>query len=250
MQALSPSIRLLHQGTSFSCRILCFPYAGGGANIFRSWGQDLVNVELSAIQLPGREWRGSEPPFTNLTALVEYLLADVATWLDHDGPNFFFGYSMGAILAYELAIRLKRIDDTGRLDGLYVAACRAPQLGLIMPNLSTLNPAEFLAAITDLGGIPDIVLAEPDLLQIALPVLRADFAALDTYRWQDHDRLACPLTVYGGSDDPLVSREDLAAWRQRTEKQCRLRLFSGGHFFINSTRGQLLKTLAADLVIP
>ena len=249
MQTVSSSIRLLHQGTGSSCRILCFPYAGGGANIFRSWGQDLADVELSAIQLPGREWRRSDPPFTNLTALVEDLLADVAAWLDHGRPNFFFGYSMGAILAYELAIRSKRMDDTGRLDGLYVAACRAPQLGMITPNLFALDTTEFLAAITDLGGIPDSILAEPDLLQIALPVLRADFAALGTYRWQNHGRLACPLTVYGGSNDPLATREDLAAWRQQTENQCRLRLFSGGHFFINSARGQLLKTLAADLAI-
>lgn len=249
MPTSSPSIRLLGQVPQPLCRMLCFPYAGGGANVFRGWEQLLGKVALSAIQLPGREWRRREPPFTTFTALIDSLSTEVSAWLNHQGPNYFFGYSMGAVVAYELAAKLVHHRGDVRLDGLFVAASRAPQLGQGMVSFSRLRDDDFLSAIAVLGGIPPEVLAEPDLIQLALPVLRADFAVLDSYHWQDRSRLNCQLVVYGGSEDPLATRSELAGWRECTAHKPRFRLFSGGHFFINSARTQMLQTLAADLAL-
>lgn len=249
MPTTSPAIRLLSQVQQPTLRLLCFPYAGGSANVFRGWEQLLGEVALSAIQLPGREWRRSDPLITIFTALIDSLSAEVAAWLDHPGPNYFFGYSMGAILAYELAARLARKGASARLDGLFVAASRAPQLGQGKVSFHQLSDDDFVLALSNLGGIPAEVLAEPDLIQLALPVLRADFEVLASYRWQDRGRLDCPVVVYGGSEDPLARRPELAGWRDCTANRLIFRLFSGGHFFINSARTQLLQTLAADLAL-
>ena len=229
-------------------RLLCVPYAGAGANVYRGWERDLGDdIELAAIQLPGREWRRSEPPFTRLDALVDHLLPEVATWLDDPRPGLFFGYSMGAALAFELALRLRQAGKTGPR-ALFAAACRAPQRLAKTADLFRLSDDDFVDAIRRLGGIPDTVALEPALMQLALPTLRADFEMLGTHAWQGRrEPMPCPLFVYGGSEDQLANRAEVAQWRGHTSSQFQIRLFSGGHFFINSARGQLLKTLAADL---
>ena len=226
-------------------RLLCFPYAGSGASVFRSW--DLgADIEVSAIQLPGREWRRDELPITRMDALVDDLLPVVSEWLDDPRPVLFFGYSMGAALSYALTTKLQQAG--ARLPGaLFVAACRAPQLLAQNTSVGHLNDKDFTDVIRRFGGMPDTILAEPELLQLALPVLRADFEVLGTYQWQHHVPLNCPLTVYGGSEDPHATRTELAQWRGLTTSDFQLRIFSGGHFFINDARAQLLKTLAADI---
>ena len=156
---------------------------------------------------------------------------------------------MGAVVAYELAARLARKGGSTRLDGLFVAASRAPQLKQAMESFSQLSDDDFIQSLSKLGGIPAEVLAEPELIQLALPALRADFAVLDSYHWQDRGRLSCPVVVYGGSEDPLATRPELAEWRECTTNKLRFRIFSGGHFFINSARTQLLRTLTADLAL-
>ena len=127
-------------------------------------------------------------------------------------------------------------------------ACRAPQLLAKTADLFRLSDDDFVDAIRRLGGIPDTVALEPALMQLALPTLRADFEMLGTHAWQGRrEPMPCPLFVYGGSEDQLANRAEVAQWRGHTSSQFQIRLFSGGHFFINSARGQLLKTLAADL---
>jgi surfactin synthase thioesterase subunit len=229
-------------------RLLCFPYAGGGANIFRGWEHELRAVELGAVQLPGREWRRNEKPYKSMSTLVDYLLPEISAWLDDARPSFFFGYSMGAALAYELATRIHQSDHSN-LQGLFVAACRAPQLFGKMPKLFRMQDDEFVAAIKRFGGLPDIIQSEPDLLKLALPALRADFEVLGTYLWQRCTPLPFSVTVYGATQDPLATRADLAQWREQTSNDFKLRLFSGGHFFINDSRPQLLKTLDFDLAL-
>jgi medium-chain acyl-[acyl-carrier-protein] hydrolase len=231
-------------------RLLCFPYAGAGANVYRGWEKDLgEDVELAAVQLPGREWRRSEPPLTQMDALVEHLLPEVSAWLEDPRPGLFFGYSLGAALAFVLAQRLRQTHQVGP-SALFVAACRAPQL-LGKTRLHGLGDDDFLAAIRGLGGMPDFIAAEPALLQLTLPTLRADFELLETHAWQaqGHERLPCPVHAYVGSEDQMATRAEMAEWRSRTSGRFQIRLFSGGHFFITAARGQLLKTLAADLAL-
>jgi surfactin synthase thioesterase subunit len=230
-------------------RLLCFPYAGAGANVYRGWDRDLGDdIELAAVQLPGREWRRNEPPFTRLDELVDHLLPEVSTWLEDSRPGMFFGYSMGAALGFALAQRLHQAGARGPA-ALFAAACRAPQLLAATGALFRLDDNDFVEAIRRLGGMPDTISVEPGLVQLVLPTLRADFEVLGTHSWQASEPLPCPLYVYGGTNDQLASRVDVAQWREHTSSRFQIRLFSGGHFFINDARGQLLKTLAADLAL-
>ena len=230
-----------------ACRLYCFPYAGGGANVFRGWEQSLgPRIELAAVQLPGREWRRSEPALTRLEALAEHLADALAPRLEEQENFAFFGYSMGAALAFALVRRLRQLGLPLPQE-LVVAACRAPQLLRRAPPIYSLGDYEFLAAIKRFGGIPQAVLDEPDLLKLVLPVLRADFEVLGTFTYDEQAPLPLPITVYGGSHDPHASRAELAEWRAHTSAQFKLRLFSGSHFFINEVRDQLLQTLNSDM---
>ena len=228
-------------------RLYCFAYAGGGANVFRDWGPALGElVEVRAVQLPGREWRRSEPPLTSLSALSDCVIESLRAELPGDRPYAFFGYSLGAALAFDLTRRLR--EESLRLpDKLVVAACRAPQFLQRMPPIYQLDDDAFLTALRRFGGLPNRILEEPEVLALALPILRADFEALGTYRYQQQAPLPTPVLAYAGSQDPHAVRSEMAAWRNETTGDFNLRVFPGGHFFMNEVREQLLATLAVDL---
>lgn len=229
-------------------RLYCLPYAGGGANVFRGWDAVLPeHGELCAVQLPGREWRHAEPPHKRIDTLVESIVEDLRPHLSQTRRFAFFGYSMGAAVCFAVTRRLRDLA-LPLPTALLVAACRAPSLLRRMPPIHALDDDTFLAAIKRFGGMPQTLLEEPELLQLVLPTLRADFEVLGTFNYEDQPPLDMPLTVYGGTRDPHAARAELAAWRGQTSSQFTLRLFSGGHFFINEVRAQLLATLASDLM--
>ncbi len=230
-------------------RLYCFAYAGGGANVFRDWGPALgETIEVCAVQLPGREWRRSEPTLTRLSALTDCVIGSLRPELSGTRPFAFFGYSLGAALAFDLARRLR--EEALRLpDKLVVAACRAPQFLPRAFAIHSLDDAAFLDAVRRFGGLPDRILAEPELLALALPTLRADFEALGTYRYEQQAPLAMPVVAYAGSQDPHATRAEMAGWRNQTTGDFSLRIFPGGHFFMNDVREQLLATLAGDLAV-
>ncbi len=228
-------------------RLITLPHAGGGANLYRGWERILGNdVDIVALQLPGREWRRTEPAFKRLDPLMEHLMADLHDELADKRPYVLFGYSMGAALAFELTRRLRAMEFAEPA-ALIVAACRAPQALTSVAPIYALPDAEFSAAIQRFGGLPQTVLNEPELMQLVMPTLRADFELLGTYSYREEAPLAAPIVVYGGTRDPHASRSQLAAWKIQTTAAFQLRLFSGGHFFINDARDQVLTTLARDL---
>jgi medium-chain acyl-[acyl-carrier-protein] hydrolase len=228
-------------------RLYCFAYAGGGANVFRDWGPALgETIEVCAVQLPGREWRRSELPLSRMSALTDCVIGSLRPEVSRGRPFAFFGYSLGAALAFDLTRRMR--EEALRLpDKLVLAACRAPQFLPRGPAIYQLDDAAFLAAVRRFGGLPHRILQEPDLLALALPILRADFEALGTYRYEHQAPLTMPVVAYAGSQDPHAIRSEMAAWRNQTTGDFNLRVFPGGHFFINEVREQLLATLTADL---
>lgn len=227
-------------------KLFCLHHAGGSAWMFRPWLlRPAPELEISAAQLPGHDARRAEPLCTDLPALVGRLADALEPLLDR--PWGLFGHSMGALLAHELAHELGR---RGRVPaGLWLAAHRAPGVGRAAP-IHQLPDDLFAEAIQRLGGTPDEVLAHPELLELFLPVLRADFALLETYDPPSPGTLrvplACPLTVFGGEQDHLVSPAQLAPWRACASGRFRLKLYPGGHFFFGAEEAGLLDEVLAD----
>jgi medium-chain acyl-[acyl-carrier-protein] hydrolase len=226
-------------------RLFCFPFAGGGASIFAPWARMLPSdVEVVAVQLPGRESRLAEEAYSDMAALSAKLGAELAPYLDR--PFAFYGHSNGGLMAFEVARLLRRESRRGP-EHLFVGGRPAPQLVITDPPLHALPHDEFLAALRRFEGTPDEVLQNPEIMELIEPMLRADFALGETYRYTPEPPLAIPISAYGGVHDQEVSREQVEAWREQTTAAFRLTMFPGNHFFIVGDRERVLQQLTAEL---
>lgn len=226
-------------------RLFCFPYAGGGASIFRTWSDDLpAQIEVCPVQLPGRERRLKEPSFTRLSPLLQKLAQVLHPYLNI--PFAFFGHSMGALISFALAHQLRRQYSLDPVQ-LLVSGHRAPQIPDPDPPIHQLPESEFVEELRRLNGTPDSVLQNAELMQLVLPVLRADFALLETYVYSTEAPLDCPISAFGGLQDGEVSYDDLAAWREQTNSSFTLSMFPGNHFFLQSARSLILSAVSQDL---
>jgi medium-chain acyl-[acyl-carrier-protein] hydrolase len=229
-------------------RLFCFPYAGGAAHVFRQWPRLLPgDVEVCAVQPPGRGSRLREPPFTSLRELVAAAATALRPFMD--SPFAFYGHSMGAVVGYELA-RLLHEEGHAGPSHLFVSGCRAPQLPDERDITYDLPEPEFVEELRRLSGTPPEVLDHAELLQLMLPMLRADFAAVQTYTYAEGPPLECPLTAVGGLEDEEVTREHLAPWRELTAGDFSLFMTPGGHFFIHTSQDALLEIIARRLLTP
>jgi len=226
-------------------RLFCFPYAGTGASIFRTWPDGLpADVEVCPVQFPGRGTRLMETPFAQLWPAVQVLAQALAPLLDK--PFAFFGHSLGALVGFELARQLRRQSGVQPVR-LFVSADRAPQIPHRGRPIHALPEGEFLGELRRLNGIPQKVLEDVELMQIMIPVLRADFAVYETYAYSAEPPLNCPISTFGGLQDDRVSRGDLEAWRDQTSVSFSLRMFPGDHFFLHATQALLLQVLSQEL---
>lgn len=226
-------------------RLFCFPYAGGNAMIYRQWQSSLpLNVEVCPVQLPGRGKRIKELPFDHAQALVEAAARALLPFFDK--PFAFFGHSMGGLISFELARHLRRNYNL-KPSQLFVSGRRAPQLAKSEAYTFNLPEAEFMEALHRLKGTPAEVLQQPELMQLMLPLLRADFALCETYAYTVEPPLDCPLSVFGGLEDGDVERQQLEAWASQTNAATKVRMLPGDHFFINTQQPLLLRALAHDL---
>jgi medium-chain acyl-[acyl-carrier-protein] hydrolase len=238
-------------GRPANMRLFCFPYAGGGGSLYMPWRREVPgSLEVCAVQLPGREGRLKERAYTRVDDLMDATLEAVQPYLDI--PFALFGHSMGALLAFEFARRLRRAGGLPPV-WLFVSGHRAPQLPRPHPPLAHLPDADFIAEVRQrYDGVPDEVLAHPDLLELLLPCLRADMALIESYRYTDDDPLECPVSAYGGREDAEANEVELAAWRTQTRGAFRLQQFTGAHFYIRSARSELIGAVCRDLagVVP
>jgi len=227
-------------------RLFCFPYAGGGALAFRPWADHMPSsVEVCSVQPPGRETRIKEPPFNQVLLMARAIAEAIDPYLDK--PFAFFGHSMGALIAFELARELRR--TSGRLPvKLYVSGRVAPQLPLRRPSpLHNLSAAEFKEALRGLNGTPEAVLENELLMGLLTPLLRADFSVNEAYAYVAEPPLGCPIYALGGLRDAEIDREHLDGWREQTSGEFELRLFPGDHFYLNTAQQLLLQVLSQDL---
>jgi medium-chain acyl-[acyl-carrier-protein] hydrolase len=225
-------------------RLVCFSYAGAGSSAFRQWPAALPgDVELLAIELPGREARIREPRFERLAPLVAALTDAAAPRIDP--PFAIYGHSLGALVGFGFACELRRRGLPGPCH-LFVSGRRAPQLPE-PSSLATLPDRELLAALRRLGGVPDIVFADPDLVAWYLPIIRADVRISELEVIADDAPLACPITAFGGLSDERARPAEITAWRSQTSAAFDHELFPGGHFFIQTERDGFLGSLARRL---
>ncbi|MBD1902832.1 thioesterase II family protein [Trichocoleus sp. DQ-A3] len=228
-----------------SLRLFCFPYAGGGALNFRTWSQGLpVGVEVCAVELPGRGKRILEAPFTQALPLVQAIAHALLPYLDK--PFAFFGHSMGALVSFEVARLLRREYGMSPVH-LFVSGRSAPQLPLQEPPIHSLPQPAFIEELRRLNGTPKAVLENVELMELLLPILRADFAVLETYVYAAEPPLQCPITAFGGLQDVKVSVDRLEAWRQQTSAKFSLQMLPGDHFFVQSAQPLLLQFLSREL---
>lgn len=226
--------------------LFCFSHAGGTASVFRLWPAGLPSwLEIWAVQLPGRGSRWREPAIQTIPAMVDAFIPVLLPRLRR--PFAFFGHSMGAVLASEVARVLSEREGIVP-QHLFVSSRRPPHMPASETNLHTLSDDELVKEIDRrYGGIPVELLHSTDTLALLIPALRADIAALETFQPSRGTVLPCPISAFGGTRDPLVPRNHLEAWEDQTDGPFRVRLFPGGHFYMDSQRDALLAELSATL---
>lgn len=224
-------------------RLFCLPYAGNGTLVYHAWPKFLpADVELCPIRLPGREGRLKEKPYVRLLPLVKVIAEAMLPLLDK--PFALFGHSMGALLTFELAHLLQR-QYARPAAHLFVSGRNAPDFPDLLPVLHQLPDAQFIARVQEyFGGLPEMIINNPDMLRLFLPTLRADFSVIETYVYRGEPPLDIPISVFGGRLDNQTTPEGLAAWRQHTRRAFTLQLFPGDHFFLQSQQEPLLAVIA------
>lgn len=226
-------------------RLFGFPYAGGGAAIFRRWHLALPeSVEVCGIQLPGRGSRLKEAPLRRAEPLLETLAAVLLPFLDR--PFAFFGHSLGAMVAFELAHRLREQHKL-TLAHLFVGGRRAPQVPRSKRLTFDLPHDEFVAELRRLNGTPREVLEHPEMMELMLPILRADFEISETYEYVERPPLPVPLSAFGGLQDEDVPLKELELWSEQTGSTFLARMLPGDHFFLHSSEQLLLPIIRSEL---
>lgn len=227
-------------------RLFCFPYAGGSVASFLPWQAALGSeIEVCAIQLPGRGPRLSEPPIADFPALVATLAAVVD---EHDDcPFAFFGHSLGGLLAFEVARACRMMGRAGP-GHLFISGTAAPRWPTTKRALHELDDDALIAALGDYNGTPRTALENRELMELLLPAIRADFALVANYRYAVGLPLAVPISVLGGRVDPYVPGESLADWRLETGAACETHWFDGDHFFIHNAASHVLDCVRATLL--
>lgn len=214
-------------------RLFCFPYAGGGASIYRGWDQLFpVDAGIYPIQFPGRENRITEPLIVRMHELVYEISEMMMPYLDI--PFIFFGHSLGARVAFELTRTIRRKYNVMPCH-LIVAGSRAPDIPEPNP-LHQLSDEDFVKELRRFSGTPEMILQNKEIMDIFIPILRADFTVDETYVFTEDEPLECPITVYGGTEDKEANPKELTAWKRHTTKDFMLEMLEGNHFFFAFTK--------------
>ncbi|WP_063050879.1 thioesterase domain-containing protein [Nocardia arthritidis] len=225
-----------------SLRLFCWPFAGGKAAAYTPWRRELPDwVQLCVVELPARQRHLAQTPIRRFNDLVDAALAQVLPLTDL--PFAFFGHSLGALAAYEVA---RRLPDPIAPRALFLGGAVAPHLPR-PGRLSDLPDHDFVAAVGHYGGIPPEVRETPDVMALFLPALRSDFEIFDDYRFTPAAAPSCPAHLFGGRDDRQVAVTQLEAWRDVLPGLRSTELLPGGHFFLVEQRAALLGSLADKL---
>ena len=225
--------------------LVCFPYAGGSATIFRPWAAALgPDVDVWAMAPPGRATRMREPAVGRMAPIASAVASELELLMDR--PLAFFGHSLGALVAFEVARELRRRGRRGPVH-LFVSAARAPHQQLFDEPIHALPDDAFMEKIRGLNGTPAVVLDNRELMELLLPALRADFAVGETYSYAIEPPLALPISAFGAHGDEHVAVDQLEGWYRHTRSSFALRMFEGDHFFLHTAQDALLERVGREL---
>ena len=226
-------------------RLFCFPYAGGGAGLYRRWASEMPEyIEVVAVEPPGRQTRFSEPPVRDLTEMIDALI-DATDALLHK-PYATFGYSLGSIVSIEFVRAALQRKMPPPLH-MFCSAHRAPHIKPRRDLIHTLPEHELVRRLVEMGGTPIELVTQPEWLRPFLNAIRADLRIAESYRASLPFTLPVRLSVFGGKDDSEVEFASLRAWETYSEGPFKLRLIEGGHFFIHTAATEVMAYILADL---
>ncbi|PQP25541.1 thioesterase II family protein [Rhodococcus opacus] len=226
--------------------LVCLPYAGVGASFFRDWQSCAPRgLDILPVQLPGREERFGEDLLTSVDTAVHDIAPRVLPVLRESSGVAVFGHSLGAVLAYELVHRLTADGDVA-LTRLFVSGSPGPAT-VREVRASSLADEEFLDQVGELAGYSHPALANPELRELLLPVVRADVEMHENYRPPPHPPLDVPITALRGRGDHLVGAAQLAEWAATTTAGTTVIEVDGGHMYLTEHPHALVRLLAAQL---
>lgn len=239
------SVATSHPAPPGPLQLFCFPYAGGSSRLYADWEAGLPpNVRVRAVEPPGRGRRFREAPHDRLEPLVADLLPELVA--ERNTPYALFGYSLGALVAFELARTMEQRHGCPPVH-LCVGAFRAPHLRrTAVPDYNLPEPL-FRERLRAFNGTPEAVLADDSLMELMIPILRADLAVADTYRFSADRPLSCPITAFAGSEDEEVDVSSVAQWRRHTSADFSLKVIEGDHFFLHEQQPEMLRRLSEIL---
>lgn len=242
-QLSSVWIRRFDPSPEATGRLLCFPHAGGSASYFFPVSRAMAPaVEVLAVQYPGRQERRAEECIEDIGELADRIAEAARPWTGR--PLALFGHSMGATVAFEVALRLER--DGIVPASLFASGRHAPSL-YRPENVHRRPDAGLLEELRELSGTGAELLADQEFIRLILPPLRSDYRAVESYRYQPGARLACPVDALVGEDDPKAGVDEVRAWREHTNGPFALHLFSGGHFYLNNHMPAITSLIAGRL---
>ncbi len=225
--------------------LYCLPFAGGSSNSFRPWTSILPpTVELRAVELPGHGSRLNEALEHNIQMLIEPMAQALSE--NSDRPFAIFGHSMGALLGYELTLKLQHNFKKNPVH-VFLSGHGAPHLPERDEPIHQLPKSEFVSKIRQYNGTPHEVLENDELMELMVPILRADFEVCETYQPACLDKITAPLTVMGGINDSGAPRADLEAWADFTTQTFNVRMFPGDHFYLLQHKMTLLQAILQDI---
>jgi surfactin synthase thioesterase subunit len=225
-------------------RLVCFPHAGGSASYYHPLSQRFSpGTDVIALQYPGRQDRRREQCIRSIDVLADKI-AEQLVQLD-DSPTMFFGHSMGATLAFEVAWRL---EQAGRNAPAHLIASGRTAPGIACTKrVHQYSDAKLIAEIRHLSGADPTVLDDEEILRMSLPSIRGDYEAIETYSYTPGRIINCPITAFTGDSDPRTTIEEADAWRYYTKDSFRISIFPGGHFYLRFNISAVMAEIAKDL---